>query len=129
MPPYAAFKPKETMQENSNKVKKAKKGELHVKDLKSKPKSLKDAKKNEEILKAHNNDHQDDLFKAKKTTKKTAKKDTGKRASDILAEIFHDSDSEQNLSLHSAKTPILAFIDRSKTVQPEEDFEEDFEPR
>ena len=133
LPPYAAFKPKETMQENSNKVKKAKKEELHVKDLKSKPKSLKDAKKNEEILKAHNNDHQDDLFKAKKTTKKTtkktAKKDTGKRASDILAEIFHDSDSEQNLSLHSAKTPILAFIDRSKTVQPEEDFEEDFEPR
>ena len=118
----------ENMKENSNNVKKAKKEELEVKDLKSKPKNLKDAKKNEEILKAHNNDHQDDLFK-KNITKKAAKKDKGKRASDILAEIFHDSDSEQSVSFMSAKTPILAFIDRSKSVQPDEDFEEDFEPR
>merc|ERR1719282_639003 len=127
LPPYAAFKPKENMKENSNKVKKVKKEELEVKDLKSKPKNLKEAKKNEEILKAHNNDHQDDLFK-KNVTKKAAKKDKGKRASDILAEIFHDSDSEHSLN-YSAKTPILAFIDRSKSVQPDEDFEEDFEPR
>ena len=133
LPLYAAYKPKEIMKENSKQVKKAKKDELKVKDLKSKPKSLKDAKKNEEILKAHNADHEDDLFKSatKKTTKKAVKKvdKAGKRASDILAEIFHDSDSEQNLSLHSAKTPILAFIDRSKSAQPEEDFEEDFEPQ
>merc|ERR1712029_1005231 len=85
LPRYAAFKPKENMKENSNKVEKAKKEELEVKDLKSKPKNLKDAKKNEEILNAHNNDHQDDLFK-KNVTKKAAKKDKGKKASDILAE-------------------------------------------
>merc|ERR1712029_806082 len=75
----------ENMKENSNNVEKAKKEELEVKDLKSKPKNLKDAKKNEEILNAHNNDHQDDLFK-KNVTKKAAKKDKDKRASDILAE-------------------------------------------
>ena len=34
------------------------------------------------------------------------------KAADILGELF-DSDSEQNISLHSARTPITAFFNRS----------------
>ena len=124
-PPYAAFKPKDVP-----KAKKAKAGaeKLKVSDLKSKPKNLKDLKKNEEILKAHNDNHEDNLFKSKKATKTTGKaKSKPQRASDILDDLFKDSDSEQNISLHSAKTPILAFIDRSRSANPEEDFDEDYD--
>ena len=45
---------------------------------------------------------------------------------DILADLF-DSDSENDLSLHSARTPIGRFFDRSdsKTPAQNEDFQSD----
>ena len=122
-PSYAAFKPKDVPKAKKAKVVVEK---LKVSDLKSKPKNVKDLKKNEEILKAHNDNHEDDLFKSKKAPKTTGKaKSKTQRASDILDDLFKDSDSEQNISLLSAKTPILAFIDRSRSANPEEDLDED----
>ena len=121
-PPYAAFKnaPKSKKAENETE-------KLKISDLKPKPKTLKDLKKNAEILKAHNDNHEDDLFKNKKATKSTSKaKPKPQRASDILNDLFNDSDSEQNISLHSAKTPILAFIDRSRSANQDEDSDDDY---
>ena len=45
---------------------------------------------------------------------RTAQEKSQPKASDILGEFF-DSDSEQDISLHSARTPITAFFNKSRT--------------
>ena len=84
-------------------------------------------RKNEEIFKAYNENHEDDLFKPFPSKRASQglnlPNDHQPKASDILGELF-DSDSEQNISLHSAKTPITAFINRNR-LNTEDDEDED----
>ena len=102
--------------------------------MKPNPKTAKDLKNNEQILKALDANHQDNLFKPNLNSKKGAtsksKKDKDEiisqqppRASDILGELF-DSDSEQNISLHSSRTPITAFLNRMKSQNDDEEVSE-----
>ena len=72
---------------------------------------------NEKILKNYNTNHEDTLFK---TTFKTSKKSIGKNTSAIIHELFQ-SDSEQDISLHSARTPITAFYNRNSCSKNNED--------
>lgn len=97
-------------------------------NLNTKPKTVADMQNNDKILKAHNVNHEDNLFKTSTATgavvKKSSKKAEGneRKAADILGDLF-DSDSEQNISLHSARTPITAYFDRnrSKTIENEDE--------
>ena len=95
--------------------------------MKAKPKTARDLRNNDKILRALNANHQDDLFKSnkKQTGKQTSKKfkeSSNQRvaAKDILEELF-DSDSENNISLNSARTPITAFFNRTKLQNDEND--------
>ncbi len=73
---------------------------------------------------AFNAHHEDNLFKnPTSSSRKKAKQANGNKASDILNELF-DSDSEQNISLMSARTPITAFFkrcDQSKRLEEDEE--------
>lgn len=76
-------------------------------------------------MKAYNANHEDNLFKSSK--KKAPKKNETQKASDIIGELF-DSDSEQNISLNSARTPITAFFKRNQSLleNDEQDKENEF---
>jgi len=82
---------------------------------KSKPNSKTAAglRNTNQVLKEYNANHEDNLFKPNSTqNRKNQPSVSQPKAADILGELF-DSDSEQNISLHSARTPITAFFNRS----------------
>ena len=112
------------------------------------PKTVAERRDNSRFLQAFNVGHNDDLFgkgvsrgaaddwqqqpKSGKATKKAAAGNGSKLADGILNELF-DSDSENDLSIHSSRTPIGKYLERgSKTPVPEADDEDphlDFEDR
>ena len=112
------------------------------------PKTVAERRDNSRFLQAFNVGHNDDLFgkgvsrgaaddwqqqpKSGKATKKAAAGNGSKLADGILNELF-DSDSENDLSIHSSRTPIGKYLERgSKTPLPEADDEDphlDFEDR
>merc|ERR1719433_778823 len=100
---------------------------LGISQLKSKPKTITDMMNNDKILREYNTNHQDNLFK-KTNKQKTSEK--GKQhqttASAIRTELF-DSDSEQDISLMSSRTPITAFFNRSRTLDDNNDADADDE--
>ena len=107
---------------------------LGISQLKSKPKTITDMMNNEKIRREFNKNHQDNLFKSNKAHSKKNndknKKQTAEKskhqttASAIRTELF-DSDSEQDISLHSARTPITAFFNRNRTLDGNNDDDED----
>ena len=108
---------------------------LGISQLKSKPKTITDMMNNEKIRREFNKNHQDDLFKSNKAHHSKKNNDKNKKqtaekskhqttASAIRTELF-DSDSEQDISLHSARTPITAFFNRNRTLDGNNDDDED----
>jgi hypothetical protein len=104
---------------------------LQLDRLVSNPKTVAERRNNAKILTNFNQGHSDDIFGAApgaasslspirllpQATKKSAKT-VG--AGGILNELF-DSDSENDLSIHSSRTPIGRYLERSRTTTPMRD--------
>jgi len=110
--------------------------------LVSNPRTVAERRDNSRILQGLNLGHNDDIFNkggsrgtnrqstSGKITKKTAGNGSNKLADGILNELF-DSDSENDLSVHSSRTPIGKYFERgTKTPIPDGDEHNlDFEDR
>ncbi len=86
-------------------------------------KSAKALQKNSEALAALNLSHEDDIMRDIQAKKQVRKSTT---AEDILGELF-DSDSDNNISFNSARTPIGNYVYKSKIGDDEDDSDTDFE--
>ena len=95
---------------------------LGISQLKSKPKTITDMMNNDKILREFNTNHQDNVFK-KNNKQKAEKSKHQTTASAIRTELF-DSDSEQDISLMSSRTPITAFFNRNRTLDDNNDDED-----
>ena len=101
--------------------------------LVSNPKTLKQRRENAKILADFNRGHSDDLFEAKKKgTKQLEANETAagpssgrKNANEIVNEFFNESDSENDLSIHSSRTPIGKYFNNRGRDTPMEDVEEE----
>ena len=75
---------------------------------------------NEKILKSYNTNHEDDVFKKSKKSNRKSLPGKKANASAIANELF-ETDSEKDISLHSARTPITAFFNNRN--QTKDDFD------
>jgi len=78
-----------------------------LKKIKVKPKTIKDRIQNVDALDEYNENHEDDVFNEppKKANKITSKA--------TLLSLDDDSDSDQDISVHSARTPVTAYFSKS----------------
>jgi len=97
--------------------------------LVSNPRTVAERRDNSRILQGLNFGHNDDIFNrgaqwqstSAEPTKKTSVNGSKKLADGILNELF-DSDSENDLSVHSSRTPIGKYLERgTKTPIPDSD--------
>jgi len=90
----------------------AKKALAAVNKLTAFPKTIKDRQNNAEALNEYNKEHEDDLFgdSSSKKSKATLLKGSTKTL------LNHsDTDSENEVSVHSARTPLSAYMRRGET--------------
>jgi len=80
-----------------------------LKKIKVKPKTIKDRIQNVDALDEYNENHEDDVFNDNEPPKK-AKKISSKAT---LLSLADDSDSDQDISVHSARTPVTAYLGKS----------------
>jgi len=95
-----------------------------MKRMVANPTTIKDMRRNGDLMKEYNANHKDDLFgsTSEKVNCKTFEKgpistkitDVKQGPRDILNELF-PSDSETDISFHSARTPIGKYFEQSKT--------------
>ena len=89
------------------------------------PKTIKERKKNKEVIRMFNSNHSDNFFQDKNRVVAqvgdelevvTATAANNRRADDIANDLFM-SDSENDVSIHSARTPIGNYFNRTKSVE------------
>jgi len=75
------------------------------------PKTVKQRQQNAEALKEYNEDHEDDIFDA--PVPSVSKPSLLKPSTKTLLTEDSDSDSEQDISLHSARTPMTSYFGKN----------------
>merc|ERR1719228_2909416 len=75
------------------------------------PKTVKQRQQNAEALKEYNEDHEDDIFDA--PVPSLSKPSLLKPSTKTLLTEDSDSDSEQDISLHSARTPMTSYFGKN----------------
>lgn len=84
-------------------------GELIVK-----PRTAKDRQRNAEIFRAHNRNHEDDVFAGQQQQQEEAS-DGVQQQQHRLLNFSEDTDSENDISIHSARTPVEKYLVKHKT--------------
>jgi len=82
-----------------------------LRKVSSNPKTVKQRQQNAEALKEYNEDHEDDIFGEPLPT--MSKPSLMKPSTKTLLAEDSDSDSEQDISLHSARTPVTSYFGKN----------------
>jgi len=93
--------------ETVNIIKPVKSMEDILEKISANPKTVKQRQQNAEALKEYNENHEDDIFGG---SSKPASKSTLIKSSTTLLSQDSDSDSEQDISVHSARTPMTSYF-------------------
>merc|ERR1712079_495704 len=111
------FKKPSLVENDNNETEPVNVGEI-LKKISVKPKTVKQRLQNAEAMKEYNENHEDDIFGEQPSSKSSK---ISLKASKTTLLNDPDSDSDQDISVHSARTPVTAYFGPSSRRDLEND--------